>query len=155
MKRYNKFWNCIATAHTSQLSRIWDCRFQWLSPCLPVSIFYLQVSEPKQYFAAFSKQSHKSGLSPLFITYHETGCFGTFFKFLFILLSSMLLLGKKTFSPSCTAFQIRCTAMHTWHAAKSLNIGEFGKNFRGDFGQPKRYLLFLKYDFTFYYKATC
>ena len=44
---------------------------------LPVSmvISWSPISEPKQYFPAFSKQSRKSGLSPLL----KRGDFGRFF----------------------------------------------------------------------------
>ena len=84
-----------------------------------------------------------------------------FYFFLIHTFICMLFLKTKTFSPSCTAFQIRCTATHTWHAVKSLNIrlniGEFVIFFflgGGDLGQSKK-KFFLKYDLTSYYKVTC
>ena len=32
---------------------------------------------------------------------------------------------KKTFSPSCTTFQIRCTATHTWHTKRKGKLLEY------------------------------
>ena len=59
--------------------------------------------------------------------------FLSFYLFLFLHTFIVMVLLEKTFSPSCTAFKIRCTPKHTWLAGKSLNISEFGNFFRGDF----------------------
>ena len=52
--------------------------------------------------------------------------------------------GKTKFSPSCTALQVRCTATHTWHAVKSLNIGEFGNFFSGWLWTVKKKIIIFK-----------
>ena len=67
-----------------------------------------------------------------------------FYFFLIHTFICMLFLKTKTFSPSCTAFQIRCTATHTWHAVKSLNIGEFGNFFSGWLWTVKKKIIIFK-----------
>ena len=84
-----------------------------------------------------------------------------FSSFYFFFFSSIPLLPccfwEKTFSPLCTAFQIRCTAAHSWHAVKSLNISEFRNVFSGWLWtvKKKKKKKKLKYDLTSYYKVTC
>ena len=127
---------------------------------LPVSRFPFFISRflSQNNISLLFQNNHANQVYLLYLLHTvKRSDFGQFFKFLFIFFSSIPLFEccfwKKTFSPSCRAFQIRCTATHTWHAVKSLNIGlnigEFGI-FSGWLWTIKKKLLFLKYDLTSY-----
>ena len=109
---------------------------------LPVSRFPFFISRflSQNNISVLFQNNHANHVYLLYLLHAvKRGDFGQFFKFLFIFFSSIPLFvccfWKKTFCPSCTAFQIRCTATHTWHAVKllniGLNIGEFGNFFSG------------------------
>ena len=112
----------------------------------PVSIFLSPGFLAKTYFAAFSKQSCKSLIFFIYyilwneVTLDNFLSFHSFSSHPYLYCHAAF--GKKTFSPSCTAFQIRGTAMHTWHAVKSLNISKFGNCFSGWLWTVKKKIIF-------------
>ena len=87
---------------------------------LPVSRFPFFISRflSQNNISQLFQNNHANQVYLLYLLHTvKRGDFGQFFKFLFIFFSSIPLFAccfwKKTFSPSCRAFQIRCTATHT------------------------------------------
>ena len=138
------------------------CQLSWQNQETPGFNANLPVNQAKSWFLSQSNismlfQNNNANQVYLYLLHTMKRIdFGQFFKvflnfFLIHTFICMLFLKTKTFSPLCTVFQIRCTATHTWHAVKSLNIrlnigkfvffcvgGEGGGLREGDFGQSKK-----------------